>query len=87
MPLGIDALYLQSPGTQGTARPTTFFQSLCYSFRRFFHSFVQDYQTEEPNGSERLTLWLSGSFDQVQVVQSLLRESFTAREGIEVRCV
>ena len=23
MPLGIDALYLQSPGTQGTARPTT----------------------------------------------------------------
>ena len=84
MPLGIDALYLQSPGTQGTARPTTFFQSLCYSFRRFFHSFVQDYQTEEPNGSERLTLWLSGSFDQVQVVQSLLRESFTAREGIEV---
>lgn len=85
MPLAIDALYLQAPGTEGAARSTGFFRSLRYTVQRFAHSFSRDYGTASGGDTgERLTLWLSSSFDQVQVVQSLLRDSFTATEHIEV---
>lgn len=85
MPLAIDALYLQSPNTQGAARETSFWQSAAYAVQRFVSSFSQDYQYEvSSQNSEALTLWITSSFDQAQVVQSLLSNSFTKETNIEV---
>ena len=56
-----------------------------HGFLRFFNSFSKDYQyTASQQDGEQLTLWLSSSFDQVQVVQSLLRDSFEKQKGITV---
>lgn len=83
MPLGIDALYLQSPDTDGEARKTSLFKSVIYGFKRFINSFVNDYVYED-NDSEKLTLWLGSSFDQLQVVQSLLQDFSAENSDIEV---
>lgn len=85
MPLAIDAIYLQAPDGTGAARKTNFWKSLRYGFLRFLNSFSDDYRyVEGQQGDEHLTLWLSSSFDQVQVVQSLLRDSFEKQNGITV---
>lgn len=85
MPLAIDALYLQSPNTEGEARKTSFWQSLGYAVQRFICSFSRDYRHQESKQSgENLTVWLASSFDQVQVVQSLLRDSFIKQTHVNV---
>lgn len=85
MPLSIDALYLRSPQSTGAVRGATFWQSLVFSARRFLGSFSADYrQPAAEEGGTRLKLWLSSSFDQVQVVQALLGDRFEEQTGIAV---
>ena len=86
MPLDLDRIYL-SPADNGyKVKGTNIFTRISFSFKRFFASFLSDYNGTS-SGSKKdtsLKIWVNWGRDQAMVLNSLIEESFTPQTGISV---
>ena len=86
MPLSLDQIRLSAPQETETFTKVGFFSSLGFGLRRFLASFTSDYTAAGSDGNEAtLRLWVNWGRDQTMVLDSLIKESFTAQTGIRVK--
>lgn len=86
MPLDIDKIVLTAPGDNDALENAGFWESCIFSFRRFFLSFVNDYNgiSSFDEDEQPVTVWVNWGRDQAQVLSSLAQSTFTARNGTPV---
>lgn len=87
MSLSLDKIIISSPDKEFDAEIPGFFSRLMFSVKRFISSFIGDYNVvslEDSNAVE-LKLWVNWGRDQVKVLNSLIKQSFSAEHGINVR--
>ena len=86
MPLSLDQIRLSVPGESETFAKAGFFSTLGFGFKRFFASFISDYSNlTGDDDATTLRLWVNWGPDQTMVLNSLIKESFTAETGIRVK--
>lgn len=84
MPLTLDEIRLSPAGSDFEWNEPNFFQSFWFGFERLLGSYIHGYSTGEAESEDSLKLWINWGRDQTMVLDSLIRESFTADTGIEV---
>ena len=84
-PLEIDYLELASADKEFSSIQKNFFQSLSFSWNRFYNSFFEDYTilTENTN-EEALQIWVSSGREQALVIKSLAESEFSEKYHIPV---
>ena len=89
MPLAIDEMYIAAPGYKANNAKPGFFKAIGFSVQKFLFSFAQNYYVESGSstngGKQQIKIWVNWGRDQTQVLDNLIRESFTAETGIPVR--
>lgn len=83
MPLSIDRMIFASADSNLHGEEVGFFEKLSFSVRRFVSSFSDDYSITDKN-KDGITIWVNWGRDQATVLDSLIREYFTAETGIGV---
>ncbi len=83
MPLSLDKIVLFSESDKDPYSKASFWEYLIFLIKRFLFSFVEDYNTGNAD-EDRLTVWVNWGRDQAQVLDSLVKRSFTAKTGIKV---
>jgi len=87
-PLLLDYMQLAPVGAEKPRADAPWYMLLWNEVQRFFMSFIENYDnisTAETVDKDAVTIWLSVGRDQALVMQSLIRDSFTAETGIPVR--
>lgn len=87
MPLYIDTIQLAPKGGEFVDTEPGFFKSIFYTIEKLFVSFIDDYVIEAKTTSsdeKALTLWVNWGRDQATALDTLIRDSFTTKEGIPV---
>lgn len=87
MSMSLDKLVLAAPDSKyDTGRPNIF-GKIAFSFKRFLSSFTGDYNVVSLDDKDAATikLWVNWGRDQVKVLNSLIKQSFSANSGINVR--
>lgn len=85
MPLSIDSVELCSEGYDCSKKVSGTIESIMFSVKRFFVSFLGDYSNSETEKKYDLRLWINWGRDQTQVLNSLIGNSFTPETGINVK--
>ncbi len=88
-PLQLDAIYFYSPDVDTNVSGSSFWSKLWFEICRLFYSFLIDYNqignvSEKGEENNTITLWVGTGRDQANVIKSLIDETFTKREGINV---
>ena len=83
LPLDIDYFALSSKDFDISADKTGFFESLFYGIKRFFASFIDDYNVASAN-ADAITIWVNWGRDQTKILTNLIQSSFTEQTGIDV---
>lgn len=87
MPLYIDTIQLAPKGGEFVDTEPGFFKSFFYTIEKLFVSFIDDYIIEAKTSNDdkkALTLWVNWGRDQATALDTLIRDSFTTKEGIPV---
>ena len=86
MPLRLDKIVLCAADDTEPFENLGFFESIAFSFKRFFVSFIRDYDSVSLAGDENntVTIWVNWGRDQAQVLSALVDRSFTPKTGIDV---
>ena len=86
MPLDIDKISFISPETEEPFEKPNFFERLWFAIKKFFISFVQEYNNISGLEGEEdaITIWVNWGRDQAQVLNSLIKSEFTKEENIPV---
>lgn len=86
MSLSLDKIIIAAPeGKYDTGKPS-FIESFAFSLKKFFASFVDSYSAASASDdASELKLWVNWGRDQVKVLNSLIKQSFSAKQGINVR--
>ncbi len=86
MPLAIDKIVLCAADEEKAFENPNFWEKLSFSFKRFFISFIRDYNSVSVSDgkSESITIWVNWGRDQAQVLTALIDRSFTPKTNIEV---
>ena len=85
MPLSIDWIQFCPAEDEFEIEETDFITNLVFGVKRFLFSFVVDYQSSaSKNGEKEIRLWVNWGRDQTMVLNTLIRDSFTAETGISV---
>lgn len=86
-PLELDFIAFVPKGADIPDGKGGFFEGIKYSVQKFLASFVTDYNSL--GGSEKdakqIKVWISTGRDQVQILNNMISDSFTAKTGINVR--
>ena len=89
MPLAIDEMYIAAPDYKANNARPGFLKAVGFSVRKFIYSFSQSYYIENESLTEsdkqEIKIWVNWGRDQTQVLDTLIRESFTVETGIPVR--
>lgn len=86
MPIYLDAIELCAKGNNYTINGSNTMRSLAFGAKRFLYSFTLDYhQINKKDNNESLTLWVNWGRDQATVLDTIIKEYFTADTGIDVR--
>lgn len=89
MPLSVDQFQLASPENGFKDNTAGFWESLGFSFKRFFASFSDDFSTiggtAATEDAGEITIWVNWGRDQTQVLSNLIQDSFTPETGIGVK--
>lgn len=85
MPLSIDSVELCSEGYDCSKKVSGTIESIMFSVKRFFVSFLGDYSNSETEKKYDLRLWINWGRDQTQVLNSLIENNFTPKTGINVK--
>lgn len=83
-PLTVDYIEFTPAGKPVADGKTGFFSGLLFGLKRFFLSFVSDYNAVTGDGSERVTVWVGTGRDQSQIIKTLAKNDFTVQTGISV---
>ncbi len=83
MPLCVDRMYIYPSNSEDVAELPGFFTKFKFGFERFIASFIDDYNSNSVK-DEALKIWINWGRDQAMVLNSLIKESFTAKTGIKV---
>lgn len=83
MPLCVDRMYIYPSNSEEETELPGFFTKIKFGFERFIASFVDDYNSNSSE-DEALKIWINWGRDQAMVLNSLIKESFTAKTGIKV---
>jgi len=64
-----------------------FFEGIKYSFLKFCYSFVTDYNSFAGGGegAKQINVWVSTGRDQMQILNNMISDSFTAQSGVNVK--
>ena len=83
-PLQLDKLYIIPAGSKLPKMEANFFQKVGGAVSNFYYSFARkdDYTHNDPNV---LNVWMQRGRDQVNLLQNLTNEWFTAQTGIKVK--
>lgn len=86
MPLELDRIILSSPDVEIDYDKAGFFEQFFFDAKKFFVSFINDYNNISgiKSGEEHLTLWVNWGRDQAQVLNFLIQSSFTEETGVPV---
>ena len=87
--LEMDYILVTSPDGDVPKADANFFESSWYEVKKFFYSFVIDYNALAVNEEgeitgERIEVWSQSSRDQVQIIKDLTDSKFTPESGIPV---
>lgn len=85
MPLSIDWLELCPAQQDIEYEKTNILSSLLFGTKRLIYSFAADYGKQTNEGGEQIRLWVNWGRDQTMVLDTLIRESFSAETGISVK--
>jgi len=87
MPLSLDEIQIIPYGKKFENKNANFFKSFGYGVVRLFASFVEDYSLSDEKGKsdKEITIWINWGQDQAMVLNSLIKDSFTPKTGINVR--
>lgn len=85
MPLSVDWLELVPSGAETEYTKTGFFGNLIFGAKRLIYSFSADYGKKPSDNKEQIRLWVNWGRDQTMVLDTLIREDFTAKTGISVK--
>ena len=85
----MDYILVTSPDGDVPKAEAGFFSGSWYEIKKFFYSFVIDYNALAVNDEgeitgENVTVWSSSSRDQVQIIKDLTDSKFTPESGIPV---
>ncbi len=86
MPLDLDKMVLVSADTEELFDDVNAFEQAGFSIKRFFISFVQDYNSISGNSGndKQITVWVNWGRDQAQILNSLVSTTFSENTGIHV---
>lgn len=85
MPLSIDSIILSAPKYELDEKIAGGFASLLHSLKRFIYSFTEDYINEVKEEKTDIKLWVNWGRDQAQILNNLIKNSFTPETGIKVK--
>lgn len=83
MPLDINSITLSSPKEE-VKNNSNFIDKTVYSVKKFFISFVEQYNHKEANDKNSVTVWINWGRDQARVLKNLVSSDFTVNTGIKV---
>lgn len=86
-PLLLDYVMVSPVGTSLPRNEAPWYMQIWNEIQRFFVSFVEDYDdisTSKETDEEPITIWLNMGRDQATVIQTLVRDGFSAETGIPV---
>lgn len=87
MPLDIDWMEFVPENGTFTSKGKNIFEKTSFSCMRFLSTFTEDYNVfsaKEDSETENISIWLYWGKDQVQVLNSLIKEDFYSKEKISV---
>lgn len=86
MPLSIDWIQLCPAEDEFELDKTNVFENFVFGAKRLIYSFTADYQSVSvKDGQKQIRLWVNWGRDQTTVLNTLIRDSFTAETGISVK--
>lgn len=84
-PLEIDYLELASADQEFSSVKSHFFQSLNFSWKRFYSSFFEDYTNlSDSTGKETINVWVNSGREQAVIIKSLVESEFSEKYDIPV---
>lgn len=83
LPLDIDYFTLSSKDYDISTNQTNFLSDFAYGVKRFFVSFVDDYNVAVAD-EKAITIWVNWGRDQTKILTNLIQSSFTEQTGIDV---
>lgn len=84
MPLTLDEIRFAYAGSDFGWDEPNILERFWFGLKRLIGSYTEDYNTGSADSSGSIKLWVNWGRDQTMVLDSLIRESFTADTGIEV---
>lgn len=87
MGLSLDKIIISAPGSEVNTERMNIFQKFGFSFTRFIKSFAGDYSNMSLADTDvpTIKLWVNWGRDQVKVLNTLVQESFSSKENINVK--
>lgn len=85
MPLSIDSIILSAPKYELKEKIAGGFASVLHGIKRFIYSFTEDYINESKEETTDIKLWVNWGRDQAQILNNLIKNSFTPETGIKVK--
>ena len=85
MPLALDEIQIVPFGKEIENKNPNVFKSFGFTILRLLASFTQDYSISSDGESEKeITIWINWGQDQAMVLNSLIKDSFTPENNINV---
>lgn len=86
LPLALDKIQIVPAGTENVYKEANFFKKVWFGILRLVLSFTADYSTATTgkNDPNAIKLWVSWSQEQTAILESLIKDSFTPKTGINV---
>lgn len=84
-PLELDWIRLSARSTELEKGDAGFFGTLAHNLKRFFVSFVTDYEKigqTQPDSENSIKVWMTTSQDQAQILRQLIVSDFIPKTGI-----
>ncbi|MGZ9584239.1 extracellular solute-binding protein [Paenibacillus marinisediminis] len=80
----LDYLVIRTPETKPELPSPNAWDKTAYSVSNFFRTFVQRYDSNEPQDDDALTIWVQRGRDYYDLLQFMIEQDFTPQTGIKV---
>ncbi|OUS75839.1 hypothetical protein B1748_15540 [Paenibacillus sp. MY03] len=82
--LRLDYIVVRNPRTDPKLKVPNTWDNIKYTASNFMRTFVQQYDTNEVNDEDALTIWVMRGRDYVDLLEVMIEREFTPNTGIEV---
>ncbi len=80
----LDYMVVRTPETDTGLKVPSTWSKVSYSTVNFFRSFFQEYDTNDANDENALTVWVQRGKDYVDLLELMVQQDFTPKTGIKV---